>query len=414
MKNDEYKALGARLHTIDDVKRIAKEEGYHEDMLLVIYTHRITRNATRNFYKVKAKTSRLLQEWEQGTTLFELARRYDFPPVLMAYLVLMEKGIGRKQFWKYVRNPSCINNKRINRDLQEVVEKDYIYSPTGTDLQVKRGKDGEATMAIILDQYKIQYLVEKELRGISTKTPDFLLHKPLIVDGMVINWIESKANFGDLVEVRRNYTKQLSAYVKLFGPGMVVYWFGYVDDAPQCPDIMMVDGAFIEELFLEHNWNKRVKLVEGAESPTKRFRKKGAAESGPVSLEDFETGVTKGTVTELPEPEHDEKPAEETVHAYIHSQEDAEPQTHWHAQEEKHSHEHPAPQHPPQQQQQSQGQQRQGVGRDRRRPPGRDRRGRRGRNERPDNRNRPQPAPQRHNEPKKKKEEEHDWTLDLM
>jgi|GEM_PF-150513 len=413
MKNDEYKALGARLHTIDDVKRIAKEEGYHEDMLLVIYTHRITRNATRNFYKVKAKISRLLQEWETGTTLFELAKRYEFPPVLMAYLVLMEKGVGRKQFWKYVRNPSCIQNKRVHRDIQEVVEKDYIYSPAGTDLQVKRGKDGEATMAIILDQYKIQYLVEKELRGVSTKTPDFLLHKPLIVDGMVINWIESKANFGDLVEVRRNYTKQLSAYVKLFGPGMVVYWFGYVDDAPQCSDIMMVDGAFIEELFLEHNWNKRVKLVEGAESPTKRFHKKGAAQSGPVSLEDFETGVNTGIASEAPEPDQKEKPAEETVHAYIHKEEEAEPQTHWHAQEQKHSHEYPAPQHHPAPQHQQQGQQRQSGGRDRR-VSGRDRRGRRGRNDRPDNRDRQHQAPQHHNEPKKKKAEEHDWTLDLI
>ncbi len=409
MKNDEYKALGARLHTIDDVKSIAKEGVYHEDMLLVIYTHRITRNATRNFYKVKAKISRLLQEWEQGTTLFELAKRHDFPPVLMAYLVLMEKGVGRKLFWKYVRNPSCISNKRIHRDIQEVVEKDYIYSPTGTDLQVKRGKDGEATMAFILDEYKIQYLVEKELRGVSTKTPDFLLHKPLIVDGMVINWIESKANFGDLVEVRRNYTKQLSPYVRLFGPGMVVYWFGCVDDAPQCPDIMMVDGAFIEELFSEHNWNKRVKLVEGAESPTKRFGKKGAAESGPVSLEDFASGTRAKTVEEKVEPLHHDKPAEETVHAYIHSQEEAPPPTHWHAQEQKHAQEHPAPQHHHQP-----SQQRQSGTRDRRRPGGRDRRGRGGRPQHPENRDRPQQAHPHHEEPKKKKVEEHDWTLDLI
>jgi hypothetical protein len=269
------------LHTIDDVKRIAKEEGYHEDMLLVIYTHRVTRNATKNFYKVKAKTSRLLQEWEQGVSLFELAKRFDFPPVLMAYLIMMEKGIGRKLFWKYVRDPNCIPNRKIRRDIQEVVEKDYIYSPSGTDLQVKRGKDGEATMAIILDHYKIQYLVEKELRGVSTKTPDFLLHRPLTVDGMVINWIESKANFGDLVEVRRNFTKQLSAYVKLFGPGIVVYWYGYVSDLQPPEGVTLVDANFFRETHPAHGHHAERR--EHAPAPEAAHEEKAPSHGAPAA-----------------------------------------------------------------------------------------------------------------------------------
>jgi len=399
MNNDEYRALSARLHSMDDVKRIAKEEGYHEDMLLVIYTHRVTRNATKNFYKVKAKIPSLLREWEQGTTLFELARRYEFPPVLMAYLLLMEKRIGRKLFWKYVRDPRCIQNKRIKAEIQEVVAKDCIYSPSGTDIQVKRGKDGEATMSLILDHYKIQYLVEKELRGVSTKTPDFLLHRPLSVDGTVINWIESKANFGDLVECRRNYKKQLSAYVKLFGPGMVVYWFGFVEDAPREQDIIVADGAFIEELFAQHNWGKRVKIVEGAESPTKRLRGK-ASQAPSTTLEDFESGFSAPAVEDVEE-DAANPPAEEAAHAYTHSQSETAAQSHDHVHTHERGQSHDGGR---------------GGPRDRyggRR--GRDRRGGRGGGQRGGGRqDRGQPRDQgRQRDAKKPKTEEGDWTLDL-
>ena len=410
MKNDEYRALSARLHSIDDVRRIAKEEGYHEDMLLVIYSHRVTRNATKNFYKVKAKIPHLVKEWEQGTTLFDLARRYDFPPVLMAFLVMMEKRIGRKLFWKYIRDPRCIQNRRVRAEIQEVVAKDYIYSPTGTDIQVKRGKDGESTMAIILDHYKIQYLVEKELRGVSTKTPDFLLHRPLIVDGKVINWIESKANFGDLVEVRRNQKKQLSAYLKLFGPGMVVYWFGYVDDAPQEPDIIMADGTFIEELFATHNWGKRVKVHEAGESPTKRLRRKGSGEVPSTTLEDFEAGFAAPVVEEV-EDKGAERDADEAVHAYTHASSETAAQAHASTHPHDHSQAHIQSQGHPQQHEQ---------GRDRprdRRGRGRGRRGRDRRREREGSggqRNVGGQPQGQHGGVKKSKGEEHDWTLDLM
>jgi len=274
MNTDEYKALGQKLRTMEDVKRLAREKGYDEELLLVIYTHRVTRNATKSFYRVKAKVKYLVEDWERGSSLLQLADKSRFPPVLMAYIIMMERKIGRKLFWKYVRSPETIQNKRLKKEIKEVVREDHIYSPRGNDVAAKRGRDGEDTMAEILDHFKISYLTENDLRGQSTKTPDFLLHRPLIVDGHVVNWIESKANFGDLVEVRRNNKKQLEPYVKLFGPGMVVYWYGWVSDAPQDKDVIMTDGEFIKEVFSPENWGKRVKKKEGGESPVKSLGKR--------------------------------------------------------------------------------------------------------------------------------------------
>ncbi len=41
-------------------------------------------------------------------------------------------------------------------------------------------------------------------------------------------------------EIKKNLKKQLSSYRELFGPGMVIYWFGIVDHAP------IEDGIIIE------------------------------------------------------------------------------------------------------------------------------------------------------------------------
>jgi hypothetical protein len=284
MDTEEYKALGQRLRTMEDVKRLAREKGLDEELLLVIYTHSVTRNATKSFYRVKAKAKHLVREWENGRSLLDLANKNRFPPVLMAYIIMMERNLGRKTFWKYVRTPETVPGKRLKHEIMEVVREDHIYSPRGNEIAAKRGRDGEDTMMEILDHFKISYLTEKDLRGQSTKTPDFLLHAPLVVDGRTINWIESKANFGDLVEVRKNNLKQLQPYVKLFGPGMVVYWFGFVSDAPVVADIMMVDGEFIKEVFSPENWCKRVKVKEGVKSPCERIGK-GAPMRAPLPSE---------------------------------------------------------------------------------------------------------------------------------
>jgi hypothetical protein len=170
--------------------------------------------------------------WQNGTSLLEIARRFDFPPILASLMVLEQRKISRKNFWKMINDLGAVKDRRLRRELEEVNAADIVYSPSGSDRQYARGRWGEAKLHTWLDARGLQYETEKDLRAKYDKTPDILLHKPIEMNGTRKYWIESKATLGDPYEVRRHIKKQLQPYSDLFGDGAVVYWFGYVDDVP--------------------------------------------------------------------------------------------------------------------------------------------------------------------------------------
>ncbi len=237
-----------RLASLGDVKRVAAAEGVDEELLFVIHTQRVTRDATRRFYVVKRQMPRLLGQWRHGKPLLELAREWSFPPVLLGQLFLKELQFPRKKVWGAFLNPETAPTPRLKREIKDLLAEDLVYSPEGMELQRERGRKGEARLYRWLEKHSIAFKTEKDLRGKYPKTPDALLEHPIIFYGQKLRWIESKANFGDDVELRRNLKRQLAPYTELFGEGAVVYWYGYVDGAESPPGILLWDARTLEEL----------------------------------------------------------------------------------------------------------------------------------------------------------------------
>lgn len=241
------KELQGKLRVREDIDRLHDSTGLERELLLIIYQQKVSRDATRRYYKVKARVPKIHREWKSGKPLLRIAHEHGFPPVLMAYLVLLEGKVPRKQFWKYVRDPSTVRDPRLRREIKDLIKNDLVYAPEANERQAERGREGEELLYNWLDDLGVGYKTENDLRQISQKTPDALLDKPLKFDGQEIRWIESKANFGDHKEINRNLRKQLIPYTQLFGPGLVVYWYGYVSDAKTPEDIILASREFFEE-----------------------------------------------------------------------------------------------------------------------------------------------------------------------
>ena len=244
MEYEEYKGIYEGLNTVEDIERLKGK--YEDEFLVTVYNQKINRETKKRFHVVKNNAPRLLKDWKRGKTLMEISREWKFPPILTTMLIFLEDGASKKEFWECIRNPdSC--DPAMAEEIRDVVRSDIVYSPEADERHRNRGIWGEKLMYDWLDEQNVAYRTEKDLRDTEGKTPDCLLDEPMMIYGRKVYWIESKATFGDNTEFRFNSRKQLVPYTKLFGPGIVVYWLGCLNDLELPADVYVTDISVLKE-----------------------------------------------------------------------------------------------------------------------------------------------------------------------
>ena len=246
MEFGEYKKIYNGLNGPSDIERLMKE-GYDKELLTVLFTQKTTRETKKRFHVVKQNAPRLLRDWKKGKSLLEISKQWNFPPMLTAMMIFLEDGASKKEFWGYIRNPETLKSEEVANEVREVVAADIVYSPEADEGHRRRGLWGESLLQNWLNDQSIKYRTECDLRGSHEKTPDSLLDEPMYYEGKKIYWIESKATFGDNTEFRFNSRKQLIPYTKLFGPGVVVYWMGCLNDLEMPEDVYISDISILEK-----------------------------------------------------------------------------------------------------------------------------------------------------------------------
>jgi hypothetical protein len=117
---------------------------------------------------------------------------------------------------------------RLQGNIEEARVQDRMYSPFMDNVRRLSGVEYEALLCQQLRNANVPFWSEDELRRKGfVKTPDVKLQLPIAVDGHIVHWIDSKATFGDEKSHRNQYMDQYQQYVNRYGPGMVIYWFGF-------------------------------------------------------------------------------------------------------------------------------------------------------------------------------------------
>ncbi|XP_073783632.1 CDAN1-interacting nuclease 1 isoform X1 [Danio rerio] len=184
--------------------------------------------------------------------LLELANQVDLSPALLARLMLEcfleERNASvpsRQVLNNMLREPYLIPDLVLAKHIEQCTVNDCCYGPLVDCIKHAIGLEHEDTLRDKLRERNLSFLDENQLRVKGyDKTPDIILEVPIAVDGHIVHWIESKASFGDDHSHNTYLNEQFWSYCNRFGPGLVIYWFGFISelDCQRERGILLKDG----------------------------------------------------------------------------------------------------------------------------------------------------------------------------
>ncbi|CAG0916277.1 unnamed protein product [Notodromas monacha] len=214
----------------------------------------VQRQVRRNHHRVlnKANGQTLYKQFLESVSkkdppgiILKMADKLQFSPALLARFLVEQnlkessknsKGKCTQQLLKNVvkarsRDPELIPDRDLKYEVWLANLEDPVYGPQSDLIGNQIGFDYEEILKQNLEKLGLSFYDETDLRAEDfDKTPDVKLVIPIAIDGFIVNWIESKAMFGDPQLYEEHYQEQFSSYVNRFGGGLVIYWFGYVSE----------------------------------------------------------------------------------------------------------------------------------------------------------------------------------------
>lgn len=162
-------------------------------------------------------------------------------------------------FLRELAQQTCLNDTDIKHwngeqrflsvlqgEITDCVLVDSICGPSSDAARREAGVEFESKLYACLQDRGVSFWTEDDLRDRQFfKTPDALLRVPIAVGGNVICWIDSKATFCDKRSHRKLLEDQYDSYVNRFGPGLVIYWHGYLKSVEAMKnDFVLVMDSF--------------------------------------------------------------------------------------------------------------------------------------------------------------------------
>lgn len=175
---------------------------------------------------------------EDTPTLIQIAKEAKLPPAVIARLVVeglhgqaSNQEVSKSTVTQLLREPYLIEDPVLAYQVQLCTLQDVTYGPYAESIKHSVGNEYEFLLVQLLQERKISFLQEDDMRKKGyDKTPDTKLEVPIAWNGHIINWIESKASFGDAFSHGHYLKDQYLSYANRFGSGLVIYWHGFIDE----------------------------------------------------------------------------------------------------------------------------------------------------------------------------------------
>lgn len=160
-------------------------------------------------------------------TLLQMAIEMRCPPMSLCRMILNEK-YSKTEVKEMLRDPDLIPDPYLSSNVYTCVFSDNQDGIIIDMVRYTVGEEYEVKLKQLAREAGLIFYDEGDLRRVGfDKTVDLLLAVQCIYKNTIINWIESKASFGDLESHSKYLNDQLISYSNRFGSGIIIYWFGF-------------------------------------------------------------------------------------------------------------------------------------------------------------------------------------------
>lgn len=250
MKLEKYEAIKEKVHSLDRRDCLGELRSCFPDVAEATLRNIVSTEAQRKIKRTyhtlvspevagghyKYYSDRVAASETPGF-LLRYADQQGVTPALMARIIIekhyekAKEPPTKQEMSRMLKDSATIDDGALATEVFMCVVNDKNYGPFADAMKNVVGLEYELRLKEELVDLKLAFVDEDVLRERGyDKTPDVKLEVPIVVDGTVVTWVESKALFGDPESHRAYVRDQYQSYWNRFGRGLVIYWFGFVDE----------------------------------------------------------------------------------------------------------------------------------------------------------------------------------------
>ena len=237
---------------MNEISNFVKDLDITLDQALSLRSAILQEKSVYSFHHLQRNIGKLRRLYEEGTTVVELSKRFDYPPMNVFRGILKSRGWSKIKIKDALRVPE----KKLNKRDQE-----EFISAEGADRVSNVNQSENAKRADLFEEILCEHFESKGVRirrqsemvteqsvehGRPIRTPDLLLLDHVIVNGQPIAWVDAKHFYGADINFQRKKTiKQMNRYIEEWGQGAIVFRHGFSANL-RIPGVILLDSSQLD------------------------------------------------------------------------------------------------------------------------------------------------------------------------
>ena len=236
---------------VDEIAKFVDGKNMTLDQALSLRSALLQQKTVYSHGRLKSRAKALFRLYNEGVSVVDLSKRFDFPPMNIFRIILTEKRWSKSRIKECLRDPTKMKQReREEFEKAEAADRvsnvDQSETHTRADLFEEVLADWFESRGVKIRRQNEMVSEQRLEHGRPINTPDILFLDHVEINGQPVAWIDAKHFYGaDVSFQRKKMSKQMSRYIDEWGSGAVVYRHGFSENL-FIPGCLMLDAGVLD------------------------------------------------------------------------------------------------------------------------------------------------------------------------